>query len=504
MEHPFLYEINTRCWLRALSDAAETPVTLADIPELEFEFWKKSGFTHIWLMGIWATGPICREMAIKEPNLRSAYDFIIPGWTEQDIGGSPYAIGDYSVPAAIGGEAGLKKFREKLHAHGLKLILDFVPNHLGLDHRWLRERPELFVQSPEEVPGTFRQETIHGIRWLAHGKDPYFAPWCDTVQIDYRRDETRAAMKELLLSVAAQCDGVRCDMAMLLLNDVFEKTWSHMPTIESLESGVLCPESPMPPTEFWTEVIPAVKKLQPHFIFLAEVYWDLEGRMQELGFDFTYDKRLYDELYWRNGRGAASRVLWLPRDILARSAHFIENHDEWRIANQLLPAEQRAVALVIFGLPGMRFLHEGQLTGAKVKLPVQLSRRGIEPMDAQVKKIYDELLPMLQHSAVGRGEWRVLLARESWPDNATAQNFVIVEWQSEPPAFDLVVVNLAAQRSQCYASLSVPGLAEYNWELHDLLGDERYERFGADLATQGLYLDLPEWGAQLFHFEPLR
>ena len=496
MEHPFLYEINTRCWLRELSDSAGLVVTLADVPESEFVFWKQCCFTHIWLMGIWATGPICRRMAINEPNLRRAYDEIIPGWTEKDVGGSPYAIGDYSVPLDIGGESGLKQFRERLHAYGLKLILDFVPNHLGLDHRWLREKPDYFVQGPADSPGTFPQETVDGVRWLAHGKDPYFAPWNDTVQVDYRRPATRAAMKELLLSIAAHCDGLRCDMAMLLLNDVFGKTWAHLPCHDF--------NGEPPATEFWSDVIPAVKTLQPGFLFLAEVYWDLESRMLQLGFDFTYDKRLYDELYWRNAIGTTSRILWLPRDLLARSAHFIENHDEPRIAPQLSPAEQRAAALVILGLPGMRFLHDGQLTGARVKLPVQLARRGQEPINAAVKKIYGEMLPALQNSAVGRGKWRVLLPREAWSDNTTATNFVIVQWQNQEPGFDLVVVNLASHRSQCYASLGTDKVAEFDWKLHDLLGTEHYERFGTDLASQGLYLDLPEHGAQVFHFEPLR
>jgi hypothetical protein len=496
MAHPLLYEINTRCWLRELTDSARMVITLADVPKSEFVSWKNCGFTHIWLMGIWATGPICRRMAIKEPNLRRAYDEIIPGWTEKDIGGSPYAIGDYAVPLDIGGESGLKQFRERLHAHGLKLILDFVPNHLGLDHRWLRERPDLFVQSPEETPGTFPQETLDGVRWLAHGKDPYFAPWNDTVQIDYRRTETRAAMKDLLLSIATHCDGVRCDMAMLLLNEVFAKTWAHLSCHDA--------NGDEPATEFWVDVIPAVKALHPHFLFLAEVYWDLESRMQELGFDYTYDKRLYDELYWRNATGTSSRVLWLPRHLLAHSAHFIENHDEPRIASQLSPLEQRAAALVILGLPGMRFLHEGQLTGARVKLPVQLARRGREPVNPEVKKIYEDLLVALQRSAIGRGKWNVLLPREAWADNPSAQNFVIVQWQAQPPGFDLVVANLAAHRSQCYVSLDVAGLGDYDWELQDLLGPERYERFGADLVSQGLYLDLPEHGAQVFHFKPLR
>ena len=226
--------------------------------------------------------------------------------------------------------------------------------------------------------------------------------------------------------------------------------------------------------------------------------------MQELGFDYTYDKRLYDELFWRNAAGAQRRLLDVSREFIAASTHFLENHDESRIASQLLPAEQRAVALVILGLPGMRFLHEGQLTGARVKVPVQLARRPIEPADSEIAKIYDELLATLQRTAVGRGQAELLLPRAAWPDNPTSGNFIIVQWRTRLPEFDLVVVNLAAYRSQCYAPLTVPKLFEHNWSMRDLLGTERYERFGADLAEQGLYLDLPAHGAQLFHFKPLR
>ena len=503
--NPILYEINSRCWLRDLSDARGRKVTLANVPEDEFVRWEGLGFTHLWLMGVWTTGPKSRALSLVEPNLLKAYDTILPGWRDEDVGGSPYAIADYKVPRSLGGESGLAKFRQKLHAHGLKLVLDFVPNHVGLDHAWLRARPDLFVQSPVEVPGTFAQETITGVRWLAHGKDPYFLPWNDTAQLDYRRFGTRAAMKELLLSVAERCDGVRCDMVMLLLNDVFSKTWEHFPHAAQ-----------KPDQEFWADVIPAVKQDHPEFLLLAEVYWDLEARMQELGFDYTYDKQLYDELFWRNAAGAQRRLLGLPREVLARMAHFLENHDEPRIASQLSAAEHRAAALVILALPGMRFLHEGQLTGTRAKIPVQLARRPIEPADPEVAKIYDQLLTTLPATDVGSGQAEVLSPREAWPENPTAQNFVIVQWQAQPSEnpplippesggeFNLVVVNLAAHRSQCYAPLTVPELAEHNWAMRDLLGPERYERFGADLAEQGLYLDLPPHGAQLFHFQPLR
>jgi hypothetical protein len=97
----------------------------------------------------------------------------------------------------------------------------------------------------------------------------------------------------------------------------------------------------------------------------------------------------------------------------------------------------------------------------------------------------------------------LLKPTSAWPGNPTNQNFVIVQWQSQPAEFDLVVVNLALHRSQCHAPLSVAELAKYNWAMRNLLGTESYERVGSDLATQGVYLDLPAHGAQLFHFTPI-
>ena len=213
--HPLLYEINTRCWLRELSEKLKRPITLANVPDSEFTQWQKLGFSHIWLMGVWTTGPRSRAQALGHPGLRRDYDQVLPGWTEADVGGSPYSIAAYEVPPALGGEIGLKQFRQRLHSLGIKLLLDFVPNHLGLDHPWITERPELFVQRSEPMPDAFQQQTKLGIRWFAHGKDPYFPGWTDTVQLDYRLLATHVAMTELLASIADRCDGVRCDMAML-------------------------------------------------------------------------------------------------------------------------------------------------------------------------------------------------------------------------------------------------------------------------------------------------
>ncbi|HEY5915718.1 MAG TPA: alpha-amylase family glycosyl hydrolase, partial [Verrucomicrobiae bacterium] len=150
MHHPLLYEVNTRCWLRELSEECGRPVRLDNVPGSEIRAWQELGFTHIWLMGVWPTGPLARAKAMADQQRRQ-YSEALPDWKTEDVLGSPYAIADYRVAAGLGGEAGLAHFRKNLHEHGLKLILDFVPNHLGLDHLWVRERPGLFVQSAGSV-----------------------------------------------------------------------------------------------------------------------------------------------------------------------------------------------------------------------------------------------------------------------------------------------------------------------------------------------------------------
>jgi hypothetical protein len=282
-------------------------------------------------------------------------------------------------------------------------------------------------------------------------------------------------------------------MAMLVLNDVFARTWAHLPVT-----------TPAPATEFWADAIPAVKQAHPGFLFMAEVYWGLEKRLQSLGFDFTYDKQLYDDLHWHNTSYLQKRLTESPPEFVARSVHFLENHDEARVAGRLSLPEHQAAALVILALPGMRLLYDGQLTGARLKLPVQLGRCPLESVQPEIHAMYQKLLTTLKSTAVGRGNAEILKARPAWNDNPTAQNFVAVQWQAQGPEFDLALVNLATHRSQCYLPITIPNVTRYDWRMRDLLSDEYHERVGSDLAERGIYLDLPGNAAQLFHFTPMR
>ncbi|NBV23669.1 MAG: alpha-amylase [Proteobacteria bacterium] len=491
--HPLLYELNTRCWLRELSARHGQFIHLANVPEEEFTAWQRRGFTHVWLMGCWTTCSRARETALNDPVLLGLFGKALPDWSPDDVTGSPYAIAEYRVPESLGGEEGLREFRRRLHAHGLKLILDFVPNHTGLGHPWVKMRPELFVQGQPGSPETFVTESHSGMAWIAHGKDPFFPCWKDTAQLDYRRADTQSIMQEVLRGIAARRDGVRCDMAMLVLRDVFAKTWSgtRMTTIAD-------------DAEFWTEAIASVKRSSPDFLFLAEVYWDLEKNLQQLGFDYTYDKWLYDHLAYDNYAETQHHLVDMEQEFVQRSIHFLENHDEQRAATRFTPAEHRGAALLSFGLPGMRFFHEGQLEGAKIRLPVHLGRRQVEAPDPRIVGFYETLLAALNNTAVGRGECKILRPRSAWSNNSTDHCFVVVQWQAAPDAFDLVVVNLAAQPSQCYVTPVINGLGRREWKMEDLLGDEKYWRSGTELSVRGLYLALPARGAQLFHFSPAR
>jgi hypothetical protein len=494
MNHLLLIELNTRCWLREVSGAGCTESTLASVPDRVFDEWARCGVTHVWLMGVWTTGPLSRRRALSHPGLRALYDQALPGWREPDVAGSPYAIGAYTVPESLGGLPGLRAFRRRLHQQGLRLLLDFVPNHLGLDHPWVGSHPEYFVPGPPGHPDAVQCETRFGKRWLMHGKDPNFPPWDDTVQLDYRQVAVRQAMQTQLLEIADCCDGVRCDMAMLLLREVFESNWRDFPP-----AG---PGSGSTAVEFWRDAVVAVKARYPEFLFLAEVYWGLEERLQELGFDYTYDKCLTDGLLGMAPAQVVRHLQSKPPEFIRHSAHFLENHDEERVAARLDLDAHRAAALAILGLPGMRLLYDGQTSGAKLRTPVQLGRRMALPADPAVEKLYADLLTALNHAGVGQGVGRVVSGAPAWPDNPTWENLLLIRWDGGAFPLVLIVVNMAGHRSQCRVVMDPLPSGPPVWDLMDLLGAERWRRADAELRSPGLFLDVAAHAAQVFVLRP--
>jgi glycosidase len=483
-QYSSLYQINTRVWLTQLSRQLGRLATLDDIADSELDRVSQMGFDCVWLLSVWQTGLAGQQVSRSNPEWRHEFEETLPDLREDDIAGSGFAITDYNVHQALGGDAALGRLRERLRKHGLRLMLDFVPNHTGRDHHWVEDHPEYFVRGteldlarePRNYGWAMRKQ---GNLLLAYGRDPYFPGWPDTFQLNYGNPATQEAMIERLLKIAGQCDGVRCDMAMLVLPEIFERTW-----------GIKA-------ESFWPRAIGRVRERVPDFVFMAEVYWDLEWTLQQQGFDYTYDKRLYDRL--REGHARPVREHFQAElDYQNKMARFLENHDEPRAATAFPLGVHEAAAVITFLSPGLRFFHQGQLEGRKKRISPHLVRAPEEVTDEKLKQFYTLFLSVLRQPVVRSGEWQLLECVPAWEGNWTSDCFVAFAWRGRDGERLLITVNYAPNQSQCYVRLPFSELKDAKWQFLDLLGAARYDRDGNDLQAQGFYLDVPGWRYHVF------
>jgi glycosidase len=486
--YPTLFQINTRVWLERLSREAGRGISLVDIDETTFEGFAEKGFDWIWLLSIWQTGVAGRAVSRNNPQWRAEFKVLLPDLTEDDICGSGFAITGYTASDALGGEAGLAQFREKLAKRGIRLLLDFVPNHTAPDHPWVKTRPDYYIEGNEEAlarsPENYlRIETDRGTKILAYGRDPNFPGWPDTLQLNYANPELQTMRIDELLAIAGKCDGVRCDMAMLLLPEIFERTWG------------------IRPEPFWPKATAAVHAKYPDFTFMAEVYWDLEWTLQQQGFRYCYDKRLYDRL--RDGHAAPIRGhLLAGLDYQDKLVRFLENHDEPRAASEFSWPQHQAAAIVTFLSPGLRFFHQGQFEGARLRVPTHLCRGPAEATNPEIAGFYIKLLQVIKESGAYRdGAWEQIQPLPAWPGNWTSDNFIAYAWAGGNGSGHVVVVNYAGNQSQCRLRLPFPELHGRQFRLTDAMGMEVYLRDGNEMVNDGLFVDHAPWHFNVFKLE---
>jgi glycosidase len=483
--YPSLFQVNIRAWLTALAGELGRPATLDDVSDVELDRLARAGFDYVWLLSVWQTGLAGQRISRSIPELRREFEATLPDLREEDIAGSGFAITGYSVHTSLGGDAALARLRERMRKRNLKLMLDFVPNHMAPDHPWVESNPEYFVSGTQnnldrEPQNYTRVARASGDLILAYGRDPFFSGWSDTLQLDYSNPATQEAMLATLQKIATQCDGVRCDMAMLILPDVFERTWGRRPQ------------------PFWPTAIRCVHERVSDFCFMAEVYWDLEWTLQQQGFTYTYDKRLYDRL--REGHAEPVRAhLYAGLDFQDRLARFLENHDEPRAAATFAPGVHEAAAIITFLTPGLRFFHQGQFEGRLKRISPHLVRAPIETPNESVQRFYERLLSVLRRPAFREGDWRLLECMPAWDGNWTQDSFIAFSWQGTSGERLLVVVNYADHQSQCYVRPPLASVEGRTVRFTDVMGTAIYDRADSDVAARGLYLDMPPWGYHVFN-----
>jgi hypothetical protein len=485
--HPVVHEVNTVVWLREQGARHGGPLTLATVPAEGWDELALPGVDAVWLMGVWERSPVGLAIARADQALMASFREALPVCRDEDVVGSPYCVRRYVADEALGGPAALAVARQELARRGVRLVLDYVPNHVAPDHPWVQERPDVFVRgSAEDLAGSPEAFLDAGGHVLARGRDPYFPPWPDVVQLNAFSEAMRAATVETLVDIGEQCDGVRCDMAMLLVNEVFARTWGE-------RAGAV------PDAELWPSVLARVRERHPDMLFVAEAYWDLEGLLQHQGFDHCYDKRLYDRMLGDDA-GAVRAHLAADPGYQRHLVRFLENHDEPRAAATLGPPPREQVsAVAVATLPGLTLWHEGQLDGRRVRLPVFLARRPDEPADAELRDFHLALLDAARHSGMRTGDWQ-LLECTGWPSDGSCRHLVAWAWDGGTGRH-LTVVNLSDQEARGRVHLPWADVRGRQAVLTGLLSGEVYERDGHELADAGLFVALPPWGHHVLRVE---
>jgi 1,4-alpha-glucan branching enzyme len=491
MENNKLFEINTRVWLKRFNTGEKT-AKLPDVPESYWQKLSEKGINAVWLMGIWKTCNSLVERCCFEEGLIQSYDRALKTWRKEDVIGSPYAIDKYEINPALGTKKDLENLRKTLNKFGMKLILDFIPNHFSAESEVIKTNPEIFLNcKPEHLEQdslTFFKSDYHSDRVFAHGRDPFFPAWTDTIQINYFNPQTREFLTSCLKKIAKMCDGVRCDMAMLVLNNVFNNTWR----------GVIDKEKyPRPVDEFWKEAIDNVKAENKDFIFIAEAYWNLEWDLQQLGFDYTYDKKLLDRL--TDGTPVSIRDhLRAEQDYQVKSVRFIENHDEDRATAKLGVEKSFAAAIIISTVQGLKLYFDGQFVGKRIKLPVQL---GVEPEEKEIKVIsnfYNKLFSITNNEIFKFGSWRLIETLSAGEGNNSYENILAWHWNYNSEN-RLVVINYSPQTSQCRLKLDLNGYDDA-LEIFDVLHDKGYIRSLEEVRNPGLFVELAAYQSHIFAY----
>jgi glycosidase len=398
---------NALVWLDQLSRAHGREIRRLDqVPDAELDRMAAAGFTALWLIGVWERSAASREIKRRMGN--------------PDAEASAYSLYDYIVAAELGGQGSLEDLRARAARRGIRLASDMVPNHTGVDSRWMAEHPERFLAWPHpwppfpsysyngpnvsSVPGLSVQLEDHywdktdaavvfkrvdtrsgDTRLIYHGNDGTHMPWNDTAQLDFLNPATREAVIQTILHVARQFPIIRFDAAMTLAKKHFQRLWYPEPgrggDIPSRAGNGLSRHDfdRAMPAEFWREVVDRVAREAPGTLLLAEAFWMLEGFfVRTLGMHRVYNSAFMHMLKAEDNAGYRQTIrntLEFDPEVLKRFVNFMSNPDEQTAIEQFGDGDKYfGVCTLMATLPGLPLFAHGQLEGLKEKYGMEFRR----------------------------------------------------------------------------------------------------------------------------------
>ncbi len=501
---------NTYVWLDQLSRRFEREVVRLDqIPDEALAELAHRGVNALWLIGLWERSPASRT--IKQ--LRGQTDAVA----------SAYALYDYVIAGDLGGEEAYERLREAAARHGLRLASDMVPNHVGIDGRWVIEHPSWFVQVTEPPFPSYRfdgpelstdprvsvkiedryfddtdaavvfqrRDTATGdTRFVYHGNDGTAMPWNDTAQLDYLNAEVREAVIQTILAVARRFPIIRFDAAMTLARKHVRRLWYPEPgqggaipsraRYGALDDAAF--DAAMP-HEFWREVVDRVAREAPDTLLLAEAFWMMEGFfVRTLGMHRVYNSAFMHMTKNEDGRGyrdLMKETLVFDPQIMKRFVNFMNNPDEESARVQFGDGDKYfAVATLLATLPGLPMIGHGQFEGYREKYGMEFrAPRTDESPDERLLARHDrELVPLLHRRAQFAEVERFRLFDVTAADGSVLED-VYAFSNHAMGSGSLVLVNLRFQRSE--------GSLQRSVAFQTGAGGERREDLATALGIRG-------------------
>jgi len=416
-------------WLDQLGrDHGHKITRLDEVPDAELDRLAGWGVTGLWLIGLWQRADSSRQIKQQMGNAEAA--------------ASAYALDDYRIADDLGGEDAWLDLSERAGRRGIRLASDMVPNHMGMDSRWVREHPEYFLQLPQPPYPAYRftgpdlcddpnvsirledgywdhsdaavvfqrvDNNQGNVTYIYHGNDGTSMPWNDTAQLNFLMPEVREAVTQVILAVARRFPIIRFDAAMTLAKKHYQRLWFPAPgdagAIPSrAEHGLDRPAfDAVFPTEFWRDVVDRVAQEAPDTLLLAEAFWLMEGYfVRTLGMHRVYNSAFMNMLKMEDNqsyRQTISNVLEFSPEILQRFVNFMNNPDERTAVEQFGKGDKYfGCALMLVTMPGLPMLGHGQVEGFSEKYGMEYRKAyWDEPVDQDLVARHErDIFPLMR------------------------------------------------------------------------------------------------------------